>query len=118
MDERKFPIQTERGAKPHPLLIPWSMAELAYSGYAANYGKSQSLERLAERGGFGPSEMDEYLPDWRERCDELQRLRAELKDMASRCQCLLTCLNVGNIASESPIHLELREAMIAYRERQ
>jgi hypothetical protein len=76
-DDRTFPIQTERGAKPHPLRIPWSVAELAYSVYAAEYGRGQSLERLAQRGGFGPGEMDLFLPDWRERCDEIVRLRAE-----------------------------------------
>jgi hypothetical protein len=76
-DARTFPIQTQRGAKPHPLLIPWSVAELAYSVYAGRYGRDQSLKRLAERGGFGPNEMDMFLPDWRARCDEIVRLRAE-----------------------------------------
>ena len=33
--------------------IPWSAAERAYKTYAERYGKEQSLERLAERGGFG-----------------------------------------------------------------
>lgn len=79
-DERMFPIQSQRGAKAHPLSIPWSVAELAYSVYAGLYGRSQSLERLAERGGFGPGEMDMFLPDWRERCDEIERLRAELTE--------------------------------------
>lgn len=77
-EPRMFPIQTKRGAKPHPLLIPWSVAELAYSVYAAQYGRSQTLERLAQRGGFGPGEMDEYLPDWRERCSEITTLTARL----------------------------------------
>lgn len=76
--ERMFPIQSERGAKPHPLLIPWSIAELAYSVYSANYGRSQSLERLSQRGGFGPSEMDMFVPDWRERCSRIAALTAEL----------------------------------------
>lgn len=66
---RLFPIQSERGAKPHPLRIPWHIAELAYSVYSGRYGRGQSLERLAERGGFGPGEMDMFLPDWRERCE-------------------------------------------------
>lgn len=78
---KTFPIQSERGAKPHPLRIPWSVAELAYSVYASRYGRGQSLERLAERGGFGPGEMDEFVPDWRERCDENARLRAEVERM-------------------------------------
>jgi hypothetical protein len=76
---RMFPIQRQRGAKPHPLSIPWSLAELAYSVYSSRYGSSQSLERLAERGGFGPGEMDEFVPDWRERCSEVSRLRSALE---------------------------------------
>jgi len=47
---RKFPIQ-----KATP--IPWSLAERAYRTYAEHYGRQQSLERLAERGGFGWSEF-------------------------------------------------------------
>lgn len=74
-----FPIQCQRGAKPHPLKIPWRLAELAYSVYAADYGKSQSLERLAERGGFGPGEMDMFVPNWREQCSEMVELKSIIK---------------------------------------
>lgn len=77
MTDKLFPIQSQRGAKPHPLQIPWSIAELAYSVYSGEYGRSQTLERLAERGGFGPGEMDVFLPDWREMCSEITRLKTE-----------------------------------------
>jgi hypothetical protein len=43
---RMFPIQ--RGEP-----IPWAAAERAYATYSKLYGKQQSLERLAQRGGFG-----------------------------------------------------------------
>lgn len=66
---KTFPIQLQRGARAHPTSIPWEVADLAFSVYAAQYGTGQSLERLAERGGFSPSEMDEFLPDWRKRCE-------------------------------------------------
>lgn len=49
MSERRFPIQ-------HGLTIPWTMAERAYDYYAERYGRDQTLERLAERGGFGINE--------------------------------------------------------------
>src|SRR3990170_7433443 len=77
-DTRTFPIQTERGAAPHPLRIPWALAERAYSVYAGRYGRNQSLARLGERGGFAPSEMDEFLPGWREEADECAALRARI----------------------------------------
>ena len=49
-DERRFPIQGG-------LTVSWSAAERAYHDYARRYGRGQSLERLAERGGFGLREF-------------------------------------------------------------
>jgi hypothetical protein len=40
-----------------PCTIPWWLAEEAYKVYSAKYGTYQSLERLAERGGFGRKEL-------------------------------------------------------------
>ena len=63
LDIRPFPIQrehkqTEYGHVYLPsCTIPWWLAEVAYEYYASRYGKSQSLERLAERGGFGHYEL-------------------------------------------------------------
>lgn len=37
--------------------IPSDVAKEAYKEYAAQYGTSQSLARLNERGGFGWAEM-------------------------------------------------------------
>lgn len=37
--------------------IPWWLAEVIYAGYSTAHGTGQSLERLAERGGFGWSEV-------------------------------------------------------------
>lgn len=60
MGERRFPIQGDtvetRSGRRHdvpPTTIPWSEAEIAYRTYADLGHGSQSLERLAERGGFG-----------------------------------------------------------------
>lgn len=49
--ERMFPMQ-----KPN-LPIPWDLAGIIYAGYSAEYGTAQSLERLAERGGFSWREV-------------------------------------------------------------
>lgn len=37
--------------------IPWWLALEAYRHYVKFYGVSQSLERIAERGGFGREEL-------------------------------------------------------------
>lgn len=46
--------------------IPWSVAEVVYKGYSQDYPGRQTLERLAERGGFSVWELDYYFPLWRE----------------------------------------------------
>lgn len=47
---KRFPIQ-------EGLTISWEAAEKAYQTYSKYYGRGQSLERLAERGGFGKREF-------------------------------------------------------------
>lgn len=47
---KRFPLQGG-------LTISWEAAERAYAAYVKLYGSSQSLERLAERGGFGVIEF-------------------------------------------------------------
>jgi hypothetical protein len=48
MPSKRFPLQ-------HGVTIPWGMAEKAFETYAKGH-YDQSLERLAERGGFGVQE--------------------------------------------------------------
>lgn len=38
---------------------------MAYACYSKLFGKMQTAERLAERGGFGKSELDAFYPEWR-----------------------------------------------------
>jgi hypothetical protein len=63
-DPRGFPLQAGERERVNGRIeqqprvrIPWSAAEIAYAEYAAQYGTMQSLERLAERGGFGRDEF-------------------------------------------------------------
>jgi len=61
-DTQPFPIQAEHkrdgkwGQAPR-CSIPWWLAEEAYKWYASCFGTDQSLQRLAERGGFGRAEL-------------------------------------------------------------
>lgn len=85
VSEKMFPLQTSRKKEiiPGPLQIPWSVAEKAYGAYAREYGRGQSLERLAERGGFGWCEMDALYPQWREEISEIAALRSENERLRS-----------------------------------
>lgn len=80
--ERMFPIQSD-GQVPSPNpphaatrlagYVPWAVAEKAYETYARLYGTDQTLERLAERGGFAWSELV-WLLQGAQRDTEGQRL--------------------------------------------
>jgi hypothetical protein len=48
--EKRFPIQRAG-------TVPWKDAEEAYKTYAKLFGRCQTLERLAERGGFDIGEF-------------------------------------------------------------
>lgn len=74
----EFPLQSDRPpVKPGPTSVPWSVADRAWATYSAKYGRSQSVERLAQRAGFSWGEMDMFYPEWREATDEWRKLRAE-----------------------------------------
>ncbi len=80
-EDKTFPIQKGYAgdkAAPGPLRIPWSIAEIAYCAYARMYGTGQSLERLAERGGFGLEEMDALYPQWRNEVSEIAVLKQRI----------------------------------------
>ena len=69
----RFPIQG------FALGVPWSAAESAYKVYARRYGREQTLERLAERGGFGLYEfaalyLDKSLPFGQQDATRVERL--------------------------------------------
>jgi hypothetical protein len=62
MGEKMFPIQSDTTReRPYETLpsseVPWWLAKVAWAVYESKYGKSQSMERMAERGGFGRGEF-------------------------------------------------------------
>lgn len=50
-DDRPCPVQEPKGGR--VVAIPWGLAERLYPAY----GHDQTLERLAERGGFSRGEL-------------------------------------------------------------
>jgi len=59
MEEKQFPILIDyrhKGKWKHRTTVPWSFLS-PYEEQARNNHGGQSLARLAERGGLGPSEM-------------------------------------------------------------
>lgn len=60
-EEKMFPIQGKETCNGRDVRIPWGHAEEAYKEYEAQYGDRQSLDRMAERGGFGVFEIIDLL---------------------------------------------------------
>lgn len=63
---RRAPVQGDRHATDRTKdraagTVSWAEHLLAYSNYSARYGRDQSAERLAERGGFGYIEITGHL---------------------------------------------------------
>ena len=86
-DTRLFPIQA---SKPYrdatgkmiytkSSKIPWWLAEEAYRYYVKCFGNSQSLKRLAERGGFGREELLSFL-----RCEIVQGSPVKLEQSKNK----------------------------------
>jgi len=65
-DNRPFPIQAEvaingRWGRRAGCTIPWWLAEAIYEQYEKRFHTGQTLERIAERGGFCREEVLDYL---------------------------------------------------------
>lgn len=72
--EKGFPMQD---GSP----IPWMLAEKIYAGYVAVFGGDQSLQRIADRGGFGWGEVADMWrnPSTRDRFREAISAAKEAK---------------------------------------
>ncbi|MCU0677819.1 MAG: hypothetical protein MUE69_34205 [Myxococcota bacterium] len=68
-EEERAPVQGDGGRdargrgpwKTPPGTIAWSEHLEVYEAYAKRFGRSQSAERMAERGGFGKAEAEKLL---------------------------------------------------------
>jgi hypothetical protein len=100
----EFPLQVTRGLT-GPVSVPWEVADRAWAAYSALYGRGQSVERLAQRGGFSWGEMDSLFPGWRQATDEWVQLRAELATVrgvsdALEKQVALLTTDLDNLTAE------------------
>jgi hypothetical protein len=108
--KRTFPLQrplSSSDTKPGPRMIPWEIAERAYAEYAKRYGTSQSLERLAERGGFDVGEMDMLLPSWRNEVDVFHKLVRERDEARTSLTKLREALATSSTSEENALRARL-----------
>lgn len=60
-DERRAPVQASKPEANHPGTVAWEEHEHAWEAYAQQFGRTQSAERIAERGGFSYYELKLFL---------------------------------------------------------
>ena len=68
MNNKRFPLQS-LDFYSQKQSIPWEHAEEIYKEYSDQYGTQQSIERMAERGGFGSTDAIMLL------CHRIKRLQ-------------------------------------------
>jgi hypothetical protein len=82
---------TEEGAKEkiapvqgYAAGIPWSMHLRAYDVYCKRYGAQEAMITGWCRGGFAVPELDMFIPGWREELSEVEKLKAQLRDLTNQ----------------------------------
>jgi len=81
------PVEPKQKTAPvqgYPGGIPWAIHLEAYEVYCKKYGAQDALIDLEGRncrGGFGVSELDSFIPGWRDRVSEFGKLQAEVKHL-------------------------------------
>ena len=67
--------------------IPWSMHLRAYDAYCKKWGPQKALIELEGRncrGGFSVSELDDFIPGWREELTEINQLKEECRELLAQ----------------------------------
>jgi hypothetical protein len=67
--------------------IPWSLHLRAYDAYCAKYGPQPAMIDLDGRdcrGGFAVSELDEFVPGWRDEISEIGRLKKRIAELEAQ----------------------------------
>jgi hypothetical protein len=61
MDDKRAPVQGNRRLKKVPGTVSWQEHIEAWEAYDKKYHCNQSVERIADRGGFCYGELCEFL---------------------------------------------------------
>lgn len=97
--EKRAPVQGLTGG------IPWSLHLEAYAVYSKKWAPQPAmidLEGRGCRGGFSTGELDEFIPDWRERISERTAMQAEIAAMKAEVELLKGRLtSIGDLAHDT-----------------
>ena len=76
--------------------IPWSLHLEAYDVYSRKWAPQPALidlEGRGCRGGFTTSELDEFIPGWRDRVSELVRVKAQRDELVAALKSVLNWID-------------------------
>lgn len=100
MTIQKFPVIKRKYNTRNITEIPWIVAERCYRNYSG--WQDQSLERIAERGGFAETELDRYAPGW--------EYEAKMYTARNHVAFLLSCVMCKETLSDDEIN-SIRESI-------
>lgn len=66
--------------------IPWSMHLRAYDAYCKRNGCQSAMVTGGCRGGFHTSELDQFIPGWRDELSQVAKLTAERDELAKQVE--------------------------------
>lgn len=66
--------------------IPWEMHMRAYDVYCKRHGEQKALIQGWCRGGFGTSELDMFIPGWRDELSDRKKVESERDDLARQLE--------------------------------
>lgn len=95
--------------------IPWSLHLEAYEVYSRKWAPQPALidlEGRGCRGGFSTSELDEFIPGWRDRASELVRVKAQRDELLTALTFLCSRIEVdGATPLDSAEYRQARAAI-------
>lgn len=121
--QRKAPVQGYAEG------IPWEMHLRAYEKYCVEYRPQEALIKGGCRGGFGTSELDKYIPGWRDELSTINRLEAEIEQLKAKSElggraqgfddntrivCFLDWMNFQYLEGTSPADYTFNDMKKAY----
>jgi len=80
--EKRAPVQGYPGG------IPWAIHLEAYEVFCERYGQKPALIEGDCSGGFSTLELDYFVPGWRDRVSEYDRLETEVAALKARLSSL------------------------------
>ncbi len=84
--------------------IPWDMHLRAYDAYCKRFGRQEALIQGGCRGGFGDTELDMFIPGWRDELSVRSKLERELAEVKALEQAsLLERQDVQHLLNEADI---------------